>query len=321
MAIPPYLVHITGSGPRGVKVTGTGFFVNQAGSVLTCRHVVFTGAEPCTAILVQELHGAPMKYRLRSASGEEDDLDLAILEPEVPINGEVSPAKIHPDWQKYTRVNDPITAWGYSAAKHVDAGQPFNGNIAAFAGRYGLISINCLLNSGDSGGPVLDSSGRVIGISRVKDAENVGHAMAIPVSKAIDFLRLNAVPFIEDSPAEHPLHEFPPGPRVPRYLIPLSVEQEIAEAVPTDAAMGMVNAANLMRQQADSGDPTATLISVSTLPDPMRGSIQFWRTTFTEACLHGPRMVAALLLVIGDTHWNPGPKELRKQLLKTLKNL
>lgn len=76
------------------------------------------------------------------------------------------------------------------------------------------IQIDAAINSGNSGGPLLNTSGRVVGVTSMKlsDAEGIG--LAIPISSVISFMENNGmvitdgntveeeIPFIENVPVE-----------------------------------------------------------------------------------------------------------------------
>jgi hypothetical protein len=99
------------------------------------------------------------------------------------------------------------------------------------------------------------------------------------------------------------------------------IEAYAAAIRPTDSAF-VVSQANAFRSEADPGDPDVTTIRLINLPPP--GTVPpyvFWSDVFSEACLNGPRMLAALLLVVKDTQFSAGTKADRQELLDYLRRI
>lgn len=57
-------------------------------------------------------------------------------------------------------------------------------------GNYSFIQANIALNSGNSGGPLLNSSGQVIGVNSMKLSDVEGIGFAIPMKTVIDYLNI-----------------------------------------------------------------------------------------------------------------------------------
>jgi hypothetical protein len=95
----------------------------------------------------------------------------------------------------------------------------------------------------------------------------------------------------------HPLHDFPRGPMVELHRVTGALVRAYASLLDTRAAAHtLVQEANRLRLEADSGDPSVTFIGLEYLPAFEAGAYSFWQSAFYEACRHGPRMLAALLL-------------------------
>lgn len=75
-------------------------------------------------------------------------------------------------------------------------------NVSRNIGAYEYIQIDAAINSGNSGGPLLNESGEVIGVNSMKlsDAEGIG--LSIPISDVVDFIENNGVVLNEDSNIE-----------------------------------------------------------------------------------------------------------------------
>lgn len=177
MEPPPYVVCIKCTKEHdSTPLNGTGFIVNKAGHVVTCWHVV----SKADKITVHLPYTKPWKYRIYKKLEIED---LVILESVVPPSTQTyHHASLHPDWQRSTSIGDSVTVWGFSASEHYTAPQMLDCKISCFGEIDGRIGLHGDINHGDSGAPVVDAHGKVIGIAQARDQKRSGHAMAIPVS-------------------------------------------------------------------------------------------------------------------------------------------
>ena len=156
------------------KAVGTGFFIHAADSdlyVLTCAHVV-EGADSVTVVL-PFLGGTEHSASVLSLA---PDYDLAVLvmdiRPEVRILplGTSSTLKLR---QTLTAVGYPL---GQTAIKVSDG---------VYAGFQGALQHTVSISPGNSGGPLINDVGEVVGVnsSGVMEASNVGYAIPIEVFK------------------------------------------------------------------------------------------------------------------------------------------
>jgi hypothetical protein len=175
MEPPPYVVRISGTKSGHTSLNGTGFIVDKVGHVVTCWHVVSQADE----ITVHLPHIEPWRYCVCKKLEIED---LVVLESIVPPSSQKHNALLHPDWKRGTNIGDPVTIWGFSAFEHYTAPQRLDCKISGFSGRDGRIGLNGDVNLGDSGAPVVNTHGQVIGIAQARDANRNGQAMAIPIS-------------------------------------------------------------------------------------------------------------------------------------------
>jgi S1-C subfamily serine protease len=138
------------------KFNGSGFFVNDTGYVLTNAHVV----DGCINIAVRTSDGQFVPARTVAAN---DADDLAVLATSVHTRQYAifrsSPAP---------RSGDPIVVFGFPLVELLaSTGNATFGNITALAGlrdNTHEMQISAPVQPGNSGGPVLDSSGRVLGV-------------------------------------------------------------------------------------------------------------------------------------------------------------
>ena len=136
--------------------SGSGFFVTSAGHVLTNSHVV----EKCGLIRVRSSEGSTNPVRVLTRI-ERDDLAL--------LKGAIKPGataafRSGPP----IRQGDAVLIYGFPLAGALaSAGNLTTGNVVAMAGIRDdtrLIQISAPIQPGNSGGPVVDSSGNVIAI-------------------------------------------------------------------------------------------------------------------------------------------------------------
>jgi S1-C subfamily serine protease len=177
--------------------TGTGFVVSPSGHVVTNQHVV----DGCTGDIKGNLSGeAPASLRLVSS---DETNDLALLQASHPFK-EVATIRDKP-----IRPGDSIIAIGY----------PYHGLLTSdFTVTTGIVSslsgllndtrylqISAAVQPGNSGGPLLDASGEVVGmvaakLNALKFAKATGDIpqninFAIKTGTLRDFLDNSVVPY------------------------------------------------------------------------------------------------------------------------------
>ena len=170
--------------------SGSGFLVNAQGIYLTNAHVV----EGCRALA---LDGAPARLVAQSAV-----FDLAAVEAITPVAG----ARPLPFSDRPVGLNADITIAGYPLHGLLGGLNVQRGSVAGLKGPGGddrLIQISAPVQAGNSGGPVIDARGAVVGVVVAKlDARRVADAVgdvpqnvnfAIRGTVARSFLDANAI--------------------------------------------------------------------------------------------------------------------------------
>jgi tetratricopeptide (TPR) repeat protein len=180
-----YVVRISGRRIDGETYSGTGFIVSSTGFVLTCAHVI----EGARSIFVKIPYEKRRPYVVHSTA---PDQDLALLAGEVPSTLP-TPVAVLDTGTSQADVGRDVVVLGHSSSKHYNTAQRYSCNISAFSESTGRIGLSCLINEGDSGGPVLNEEGRVIAVVQSRDPARVGHAQAIPIARALALLR-NSLP-------------------------------------------------------------------------------------------------------------------------------
>jgi S1-C subfamily serine protease len=185
----------------GGPVVGTGIVVDSGGLVLTNEHVVrdarsisvtvaVRGPRPRGATPVGRRAGSARFVRIRGAVvAHAPVLDLAIVK--VPASGLVP---IRLGSSAGLRPGQTVLSIGYALALP-GAPSVTSGVVSALGRRVrmddgrvfkGLIQTDAAINEGDSGGPLLDMSGRVVGINAISAyAQDVGFAIAVDQARAL----------------------------------------------------------------------------------------------------------------------------------------
>jgi putative serine protease PepD len=163
--------------------TGSGFVIDEDGRVITNHHVV-DGAETVTVVFAD---GEEAEARV---VGSDASTDIALLQLE-DFDGELEPIPLGSS--ESLEIGDTVVAIGspFGLEGTLTAGivsaldrqirAPNNFTID------GAIQTDAALNSGNSGGPLLDAQGRVVGVNsqiQSQNGGNVGIGYAVPIETA-----------------------------------------------------------------------------------------------------------------------------------------
>lgn len=176
--------------------TGSGFFITKAGHILTNHHVI----NECSSIKIEK-RGVVFDAIL---VGSDPVNDLAILKVTERISDVASFRS-----GKGIRVGDDIIVIGYPLIWQLGTGiKATKGNVSALTGMNNdvtIMQITAPIQAGNSGGPLLDSGGNVVGIvtSKLNEiamvqttgtlSQNVN--FAIKSSTAQTFLDVNRIDY------------------------------------------------------------------------------------------------------------------------------
>jgi len=195
--------------------SGTAFFVSKDGAALTNAHVV----DRCQQIRVS-INGQQGTARV---VGRDDKNDLALLETD-----------LHPaqsaDWRLSVRQGEDIVIYGFPLTGVLAAGgNVATGNVTALAGLGNdsrFLQISAPVQPGNSGGPLLDRNGNVVGIVVAKlNALGIASAtgdipqnvnFAIKASVAAAFLDTQGVVRAEGQDTASPAAADDPFANLPR---------------------------------------------------------------------------------------------------------
>lgn len=162
------------------RALGSGFVIDRRGYIVTNNHVV----DNATNLVV--IFGDDTPYRVR-VRGTDAETDLAVLEI-------IDPPRDFPVLRfgdsEEARVGDWVVAIGnpFGLGSSVSAGIVSGQSRDIGAGLYDkFIQTDAAINRGNSGGPLFDSRGRVIGINTVifsQTGGSVGVGFAVPAELA-----------------------------------------------------------------------------------------------------------------------------------------
>ena len=181
----------------GGLATGTGFFVNSDGHIVTNAHVV----EGCSDATLRLTDGRQLPAAILARSKQND---LAILKADIKPEAFASFRG-----ERQIRLGDDIIVFGFPLAGQLTiTGNLTTGLVSALAGPDEDVSqmqITAPVQSGNSGGPVIDRSGNVVGVvvaksnvlaradNKVEVLQNIN--FAIKANIATLFLDANSVDY------------------------------------------------------------------------------------------------------------------------------
>jgi serine protease Do len=178
------------------EAAGTGVIITKDGVILTNRHVVPAGTTNVSVTLSDGTTYNNVTVIGRTCSS--DSLDVAFLKVKDLKGKTLSPATIG-DSSK-TAVGDSVVAignalgqfqntvtsgiisgFGRSVQASSDSGGQFSSSAASSEDLDNLIQTDAAINEGNSGGPLVNLNGQVIGINTAiaSNAENIGFAIPI----------------------------------------------------------------------------------------------------------------------------------------------
>lgn len=186
----PSVVTVRVAGGGGASV-GSGFVATRDGYVITNDHVVEASSGGRATVVFNDGTTASA-----TVVGKDPESDIAVIKVS---RDDLAPVEFGDSEQ--IAVGDPVLAFGTPLAlantvtagivsavdRTIQAGEP--GGPTRY---YAAIQTDAAVNQGNSGGPLVDGAGRVVGVNSVikslaADAEtagNIGLAFAIPINQA-----------------------------------------------------------------------------------------------------------------------------------------
>lgn len=150
--------------------TGTGFFLREANLIVTNEHVIRGNRE---VVVDGEVFGKQLVRVIYA----DPRYDLAFLE--APANAEVPPVTLAVE--QVVAEGDPIIAIGHPFGLKYTATQGIVSNTAHEINDLLYIQHDAALNPGNSGGPLVNRDGQVVGVNTfiIRDGNNIGFSLPV----------------------------------------------------------------------------------------------------------------------------------------------
>jgi putative serine protease PepD len=196
-AAAPSVVEVRAQSAGGTAATGSGFVIDGQGRVVTNEHVI-DGADDVTVVT------SDGKEHDAEIVGSDRSTDIALLD----VRDDANLPLLRLGSTASLSVGDPVIAIGspFGLQGTVTSGivSGLDREIQAPDGFPidGAIQTDAALNSGNSGGPLLDARGRVVGVNsqiESRSGGNVGVGYAVPV----ETVRNVVDQLLADGTAEH----------------------------------------------------------------------------------------------------------------------
>jgi len=135
--------------------SGTGFFVSQSGHIITNHHVI----DECKEVKVS-FNGSEVDANVLAVDRYND---LAILKTNL------TPSSVYSVSGEDAALLDDIVIAGFPLGKKISASiKTSKGSVTSLAGvgdNYSRFQTDAALNQGNSGGPIMDQKGNVVGVA------------------------------------------------------------------------------------------------------------------------------------------------------------
>ena len=184
--VNPSVVTVLGE-QRASYSVGTGVIFSEDGYIVTNYHVI-SGCSSC-AVWVTDSYGIDTEYEARLVGYDEDN-DLAVLKIDA-IELPVAEFGVSDDLEVGDRVYAIGNPLGLELRNTLTDGlvSAIDRDVDVEGVNMTLIQTNAALNSGNSGGPLINQYGQVVGINTIKmmsgDDTIEGLGFAIPTSLAV----------------------------------------------------------------------------------------------------------------------------------------
>jgi serine protease Do len=211
--------------------TGTGFYLRDCGLIVTNYHVI----EGNKSVVIE---GAKFPKQLAAVRYTDQKYDLAFLDGP---NESAELPEIRLGHEKTLRERDVVTAIGHPFGLKFSLKSGIISNTAEVMNGIPYLHIDAALNPGNSGGPLVDNDGEVVGVNTfvMRDGDNTGFSLPVRFLKeSLDgFEKLSATQaarctgclnIVEETQVENKLCSHCGN----RIVLPNAVEEYIPSGVP-----------------------------------------------------------------------------------------
>lgn len=152
-----------------VSSLGTGFYIDEAGTVVTNYHVI----EDCSNASVTTSDGRT--YKVEKVLGYSKELDITLLETSITNSIAVETCTA-------VTTGEPVYVLGSSLGLTGTFSEGLVSTAERDVGGISYIQISAPISHGNSGGPVVNSMGMVVGIASAGFEEGQNLNLALPIS-------------------------------------------------------------------------------------------------------------------------------------------
>ncbi|KAA8493889.1 putative protease Do-like 14 [Porphyridium purpureum] len=189
-------------GPRvpGALSSGSGFIIDGVkGTVLTNAHVVVSAKRSGNPVSVSLRDGRSFEGIIRSVDTTADIAVVELVREPPDVQDPNSPVPLPSvelgdstklrmgEW--VVALGSPLTLKNSASLGIISATEREGYEIGLVGGAHAFIQTDAAINVGNSGGPLVDLDGKVVGISTMKAADSDGISFALPINYAKEVIQ------------------------------------------------------------------------------------------------------------------------------------
>jgi len=159
----------------GAKSSGSGFVVMHKGKpyIVTNAHVIENAGDGEGSLFAYSIDRS--KYSVKVVGGD-TFYDLAVLEFTQPLGNEVVPMRFRPEAARLGEpvyaIGNPLGEYPYTVTDGIISAK--NRVRSGITGKFGFLQTTATLTWGNSGGPLVDQNGAVVGVNSQIAVKEVG---------------------------------------------------------------------------------------------------------------------------------------------------
>ena len=178
-------------GVQSGTVTGTGFIVSSDGYIVTNYHVVEYAVDGTYPLTVMLYNGESYPATIVGHEGEDSDIAVLKIDAEglcPAVLGDSSDIRVG---ETVFAVGNPLGELDYTMTRGMISAMDREISTGVATGSINMFQIDAAVNSGNSGGPVYNMEGKIIGVVTAKYSDTYeemgieGLGFAIPINDAV----------------------------------------------------------------------------------------------------------------------------------------